>query len=188
MRRLLLGLAAAICLPWASAAQIVPKVALFGGYTYVRAAHNRGLGFNLSGWDASLEGKSASWLGWVMDISQQYGSPSGVKENQTSALFGPQISIPHLPRVLPLAHALFGVVRGTNNASLLAGRPCPGPACPLFSTGTTLAAAVGGGLDVKIAGPLWIRALQVDYLHANLAPDHHTQARLASGIVLRFGA
>jgi hypothetical protein len=167
----------------------VPRVALFGGYTYVRAKHNSGTGFNLNGWDASLEGKSASWLGWLVDLSQQYGSPSGVRENQTSALFGPQVSVTAFPRFTPFAHALVGLVHGTNNVSERFGgtEPCP-PACgPAVSTGTTLGTAVGGGLDFQLAGPVWIRAAQVDYLHARLSPDHHNQVRIAAGLVLRLG-
>jgi len=173
--------------PLAASAQIIPKVAAFAGYTVVRAQRNGGSGFTLNGWDASVEVKPASWLGIVGDVSQQYGSPSGVRENQTSALFGPQISVPGTPRVVLFAHALVGVVRGTNQVlpQLVPCTPtnCPGPA---INAGTVFATAVGGGVDFKLAGPVWVRAFQVEYLHANLAPDHHTQARLAAGIVLRL--
>jgi hypothetical protein len=187
-KRLLLGLMF-IALPVPLAAQIIPHVAIFGGYTYVHASRNGATGFSLNGWDGSLEVKPASWLGFVGDVSRQYASPNGIRENQTSILFGPQISVPGIPRVIPFAHAMAGVVHGTNRALAL-GIPCPstGP-CYNYSiaTGTALATAVGGGVDIKLTGPVWIRAIQADWLHGNLSPDHHTQARLSTGIVIRFG-
>lgn len=189
MRKLSFVVVLVLALPLFSAAQILPGGAVFGGYTYVRAAHNGGAGFNLNGWDASLEGKSSSWLGWVADISQQYGSPAGAQEKQTSALFGPQVSIPHLPRVVPFAHVLIGAVHGTNQLVFPNGIVClrGSPCRPSISTGTAFATAVGGGVDVKVVGPLWVRAIQADDLHANLSPDHHNELRLAFGIVLRWG-
>jgi hypothetical protein len=80
-----------------------------------------------------------------------------------------------------------GVVHGTNQVNFL-GAPCTPITCPgpLLNFGTTFATAVGGGVDFKLAGPLWVRAIQVDYLHANLSPDHHTQVRVAAGLSFRF--
>lgn len=161
------------------------KVAVFGGYTYWHAARNFGSGFGLNGWEGSAE-VGGSWLSGVADFSQQYASPSGLRENQTSLLFGPQFSVPHLPGVVPFAHALVGVVHGTNSVVIL-GAPCPVFCSPLIQTGSAFATALGGGLDVKALGPVWIRAVQIDYVHAQLNPDHHTQVRLSFGVVLRFG-
>jgi hypothetical protein len=177
-------------LPLNSAGQIIPNAAVFGGYTYVHASHNGGgSGFSLNGWAGSLEVKPASWLGMVADVSRQYASPNGIRENQTSVLFGPQVSVPGIPRIIPFAHAMAGIVHGTNLAIPL-GIPCSstGP-CYNYSiaTGNAFATAVGGGVDIQLRGPIWIRAVQADWLHGNLGPDHHTQARLATGIVLRFG-
>ncbi len=184
---LLFGLAPAL------RAQLIPRVALFGGYTLVRAQQNTpssstGPSFNLNGWDASVEGGFAPWLGIVADVSRQYGSPFGYQEAQTTALFGPQISIHGIPRVIPFAHALVGVVHGTNRFSVPACIQVIGVTCPpIITTGNALATALGGGLDVKIFGPLWVRAIQADWLRAHLNPDHHTHLRISTGIVLRFG-
>jgi hypothetical protein len=186
---LLLGLAPAL------PAQIIPRVALYGGYTLVRAQPGAGSGFNgssfnVTGWEASLEGGVAPWLGMVADVSQQYGSPLGYPERQTTALFGPQISIHGIPRVIPFAHALVGVIHGTNQFNSFAcpvsvsGSPCPPPS---IVTGNALATALGGGVDIKIVGPLWVRAIQADWLRAQLNPDHTTHLRVSAGIVLRFG-
>jgi hypothetical protein len=172
-------------LPLESAAQIIPHAAIFGGYTFVRAQYNGGpgAGFNLNGWDGSLELKPASWLGFVAEMSRQYGSPNRVPQKQTTVLFGPQISVPGIPRLIPYAHIMAGVVHGTNEQLVCVPEL---PSCG-FLTGNAFATAVGGGLDIKLLGPLWLRAVQADWLHGDLSPDHQTQARLATGIVIRFG-
>ena len=197
MRKLICSAVLAACLPAGAAAQ--GALTVFGGYTYLRAAHDAGThpcpssgcsgftgsGFNLNGWDASLEGKSFLWLGWVADVSQQYGSLGGVKEQQTSALFGPQVNIPHIPRAVPFVHALFGVVHGTNTELTAPQGACPSSGCQgggTVGTGNAFATAVGGGVDLKLHGPIYLRAIQVDYLHADLSPDHHDQVRIAAGI------
>ena len=163
------------------------KVAVFGGYTYWHDARDSSSGFSLNGWDASAE-VGGNWLSGVADVSRQYASPSGVNENQYSLLFGPQLSVPHLPGVIPFAHGLVGVVHGTNRVVPILA-PCTTTSCPPpgITTGNAFAAGVGGGLDFRALGPLWIRAFQVDYIHADLNPDHHTQVRLSFGVVLRLG-
>jgi hypothetical protein len=174
--------------PLTASAQLVPHVALFGGYTWVRSEFNgiNNPGFSLNGWDASLEVKPIPLVGLVADVSRQYASPNGINENQTMALFGPQVSVPGFKRVIPYAHAMAGVIHGTTQqpGGCIA---VVGVTCPPFLTGNAFATAVGGGVDFKLGGPIWIRAIQADWLHANLNPDHHTQVRLATGIVIRFG-
>ena len=187
MRRLLLLVAVLFAFPLASAAQIIPHVAVFGGYTWVHSKFN-GInqpGFSLNGWDGSLEVKQFPLVGFVADVSRQYASPGGVPEKQTMFLFGPQLSVPGFKKVIPYAHAMAGVIHGTNDRSICAlGPPCPPTS---FFTGNAFATAVGGGIDYKLSGPVWIRVIQADWLHGDLNPDHHTQVRLATGIVIRFG-
>lgn len=188
MKKLISVFIVMVSLPMAASAQAIPKVTLFGGYTLVRNQQpNGGANFNVNGWDASVEMKPASWLGLVGDVSQQYGSPSGIQERQTSVLFGPQITVPGLKKVKPFAHILVGAVHGTNQQSFTLTPCILGSFCgPRIVLGTTFATAVGGGVDFKLAGPVWVRAIQVDYLHANLNPDHHTQMRVAAGIAFHF--
>lgn len=187
--RVLLAIALVSGFPGIASSQIVPKVALFGGATFVFSQNDANSGFGTSsfhqnGWEVSGEGKVAPWIGMVADVSQQYGV-FHAHEKQTIALFGPQFS-PHLvPRVIPFAHVLFGVAQGTTQITFLAP-PQPGVGGQTVATGTAFATAVGGGIDIKIAGPVWLRAIQADYLHSDLAPDHHTTARLSAGIVLRL--
>lgn len=180
MRKLFWTILLILGLPVLLPAQVIPRVTVFGGYNFVRSQQNAtGTDFNLNGWDASIEGGLAPWLGMVADVSQQYGSPLGYQEKQTTALFGPQINIHGIPHVMPFAHALAGVVHGTNGGGLFPFTP--------ITTGNAFATALGGGVDVKIFGPLWIRPIQADWLHANLDPDHRTRLRLSAGIALHFG-
>jgi hypothetical protein len=189
MRKGLLLTLIVFALPLDSAAQVIPHAALFGGYTWVHAkfnSSNPGAGFSLNGWDGSLEVKPLPLVGIVADVSRQYASPMGVQENRTSILFGPQVSVPGFKRVIPYAHVMAGVIHGTTQQPSFCAAVV-GVTCPPSLTGNAFATAVGGGVDFKLAGPIWIRAIQVDWLHAGLNPDHHTQMRLATGLVLRFG-
>ena len=83
MRRWLLLALLIPGLPLDSSAQLIPHVAVFGGYTYVRAKFNSNspgptpnAGFSLNGWDGSLEVKPIPLVGLVADVSRQYGSPA----------------------------------------------------------------------------------------------------------------
>ena len=196
MRRWLLLALLMLGLPLDSSAQIIPHVAVFGGYTYVHARFDNNIngpyqktGLSLNGWDGSLEVKPLPLVGLVADVSRQYASPGGFRENQTSFLVGPQVSVPGFKRVIPYIHAMAGVIHGTNNIELVACVQVVGVSCPppRLSTGNAFATAVGGGVYIKLTGPLWFRAVQADWLHAHLSPDHHTQMRLATGLVVRFG-
>lgn len=184
MRKWLLLIALVLVFPLSSAAQVVPRAALFGGYTWAHAKFNdTNAGFSQNGWDGSLEVKPMPLVGFVADVSRHYATPNGIQENQTSFLFGPQISIPGSRRVIPFAHVMAGVVHGTNEQLTCTSLTTP---CGVL-TGNAFATAVGGGVDFKLGGPLWIRAIQADWMHAHLDPDHRTRVRLATGFVLRFG-
>jgi hypothetical protein len=62
------------------------------------------------------------------------------------------------------------------------------PIIPNYTVFGGFTTAVGGGADIKITGPVWLRAVQVEHLHANsdFAGDHATQLRISAGIAFRF--
>lgn len=173
------------CFPvsaFSQSAPLVPKYTLFGGYTIVRNQFlpPPGSTFDIKGWEASIERKVAPWIGIVADASQQYGIRSGENQQQTIVLFGPQVS-PHVSRrVIPFAHFLIGAVVGAGFNF--------GSGGATFSHGFgSVAKAVGGGVDIKVFGPLWIRPIQADYLPSgHIDDDHKTKARISSGIALRL--
>ena len=176
-----------LSLPLDASAQLAPHISVFGGYTYVHANYTGSdTGFSLNGWDASLEVKPLPFLGFVADLGKQYGSSNGLRENQTSFLAGPQLSVPGIKGVIPYGHVMVGVIHGPNASFVYCPDIGPFP-CPVPQTSNAFATAVGGGVDIKVKGPIWIRAAQVDWVHSNLNVDHHNQWRLATGIVIRFG-
>lgn len=176
------------CFPLSARSQsvpLVPKIALFGGYTIVRNQFAyTGSAFDINGWDVSIERRVAPWVGIVADVSQQHGIRSGgvfgsaEDEKNTFALFGPQVSPRAGRRVIPFAHVFFGAVYGTGLDF--------SPGVTSISRALAHITALGGGVDIKIFGPLWIRAIEADYAPSKLDDDHMTKARISAGIALRL--
>jgi opacity protein-like surface antigen len=162
---------------------------IFAGYSFENAstsALENPTRPNLQGWEASLEGKLAPWIGLVTDFSGHYGphtypevtpyGPINIAANgdEYEALFGPRVSIP-VGKCTPFAEVMVGIghvdTRGIS----------PG----VHASGNSFATAVGGGLDYRI---LRIVALRVegDYLRTNFFSTSQNDIRLSTGIVLRF--
>jgi hypothetical protein len=169
---LLLGLALLVSLvPPTARAQ--DKIELFGGYSYMRVdatpALNPGSsGFNLNGWEISGQYKLTDWLGGVADFDGHYGSPSGVSTSIHTFLFGPQVSWP--TRVSPFAHILAG---GAHVST--------GP----FAD-TSFSVAIGGGIDTRVMDHIYWRVIEGDYLFTHFFGNTQNNARLSTGIVLKF--
>jgi hypothetical protein len=166
IRRLsmLAGLVVLISLP-ASAQSPADKVELFGGYSYMRTDSPSS---NLNGWELAGQYKVTDWLGGVADFDGHYGTSGGFGTSLHTFLVGPQISWP--ARVSPFAHVLFG---GAHVDS--------GP----FSN-TSFAMAIGAGIDARLAGPIYWRMIQGDYIPTFFGNSRQDNARLSTGIVIRF--
>lgn len=161
----LLGLFFLISLS-AHAQAITDKVELFGGYSYLHLDSSPA--GNLNGWELSGQYKVTNWLGGVADFSGDYGTVAGVNTHFHTFLFGPQVSWP--ARVSPFAHVLFG------GAHL----GVPG------GSDTAFASAIGGGIDTRIAHGLSWRIIQGDYLITRFGSTTQNNARISTGIVVRF--
>ncbi len=157
-----LSLVALLSLPISMMAADYPKAEVFGGYSY---QHVEG-GFNLNGWNASVAGNFNPWLGLVADLSGQYND-----FNSHSFLFGPQLTYRGNDRVTPFAHVLIGAVHHSGGG--------------IFSN-TAFATAFGGGVDVKLKGPVAARLIQVDYIMTRFNGQTQNDARLSFGLVFRF--
>jgi len=162
------------------AAAQVPKGNIFFGYSYVTADLNTNDRSNLNGWEGSLEGKVLPFVGIVADFSGHYGSnnfPSGttiisVDGREHNFMFGPRVSAP-IGKFRPFVHALLGAGHVSVSA-------------PGFSASdTSLATAIGGGLDYHLAPALAWR-FQGDYLQTRFFGNTQNNARLSTGIVLNF--
>ena len=138
--------------------------AIFGGYQF---SHLDG-GTTLNGWNASVTGGVAPFLGITGDFSGVY--KSGSKLHTYS--FGPEVRA-HVAKVRPFAHALFG------------GYTSSGP----ISQGTINGFAMfyGGGLDIKASPVISLRPGQFDWMvvHRSGLTDKNN-FRYSAGLVLSF--
>ena len=161
-----------------AAAQISTKGNVFFGYSYNRAEIVSNDGTNLNGWNASLEGKFAPWVGLVADISGHYGGrdfvvPVGQNPHaditEHNFLFGPRVSA-EVKGVRPFAELLIGAGHiGFDH----------GP------SDTSFANALGGGVDYHVAGPVAVRG-QLDWIHTRFFSQHQNDWRFSTGLVVHF--
>ncbi len=148
-----------------ASAQIPTKGNVFFGYSYNRASIVSNDAQNLNGWDASLEGKFAPWVGLVGDIQGTYGNHIA----EHNVLFGPRISV-QVENIRPFAHLLIGVSHiGIDH----------GPSDTSFGN------AVGGGADLKLAGPFAARG-QLDWIHTRFFSHGQNDTRISLGLVVNF--
>ena len=179
----------ALCLPLAASAQeVVPKVEIFGGYSYLRAdTGDTGLdAINAHGFNTSLTGNITKHVGIVGEFSRFTTSQSftdpilggiTVDSNVLTYLFGPRITL-RRGKAEPFVHALLGGARENDKAS-------GGLVDQL--TENAFAFALGGGLDVKVNDNFAIRVAQVDYLGDKLGSETANNFRYSVGIVIRLG-
>ena len=176
MRRLFLAAAlVALAAVGAHGQEATPRAEVFGGYSYG--------GSGSHGWDGSVAFNANRWLGLVADFGGQYTSidtPDSSERIRThTVLFGPRLSARRGKHVTPFAHALFGAAH-TDSRAREAG-------LDLHFADTSFAAALGGGLDVKLSRRVALRAFQIDYLRSNLFGGTQNKGRIAFGLVLRLG-
>ncbi len=183
----------------ASPGKAQDKVELYGGYSYFRASievaqtgplgpgtpcppncgtpPHVGQNANLNGWELSGQYKFVPFLGAVVDIGGNYGSLHGASVREHTFLFGPQVSLPR--KVSPFAHALIGVAKESQDAFLRGGFNSLG-------SDSSLATAVGAGIDVKLVPFVKFRLIQIDYLRTQLHGTTQNQPRVSAGMVIHF--
>lgn len=161
---------------------------IFGGYSYVRTdvpvVSLAGVSFlcvppsclvpsgttsiQTNGWEVAAALRTGPLLRVAADFSGHYSSFGGLKVNTLSYMFGPELASP--ARVSPFIHAFVGQGRRTEGAF----------------TQTSLATALGGGVDVKAAPFVKIRLFQIDYFRTAFDGQTQRRPRLSAGIVLSF--
>jgi hypothetical protein len=171
-------------------AQVPTAGNVYFGYTYYNTdlSLNRG---NLNGWQGTLEGRVFPYVGIVADLTGHYGTVNfncplpvvpvgsgggscfpatiGASAHVYEAMFGPRLGIP-IGKFRPFAEFEVGVGHVATNG---------------FGSDTSVATAIGGGLDYKIIRPLAWR-FQGDYIHTSFFNNGQNNLRLSTGIVLRF--
>jgi opacity protein-like surface antigen len=170
----------------------VPKVQVFGGYSFMHTGtgglsdstlnvdlrQNPGTlttGRNFNGWSAEAQYNFDRWIGIVADFGGQYGTPftariKGVSGLPTmteySFLAGPVVSYRAKARITPYVHALFGWDRARLGASTITGTTSP--VTSFTSTYTSFAIVFGGGADYKLSRHFALRLGQLDYFRTTL--------------------
>jgi len=182
-----------------------PRFELFAGGSYAEAGlFNAGHWAGLPGWDASLALNATSWLGFVVEGGQYFGTskipgavpapfPSGqtfcgtpactfnVTTREYNFLFGAQFSRRKYERWTPFGELLYGH-QGTRGEASAGGET-------FKEVGTGRAVVAGGGIDYKIS-PRFALRLKADYLQTGsqfptFAKKKQDNFRFSVGIVIR---
>ena len=152
------------------------KVEIFGGYqfTHVALGHDFN-GFNLNGWDASVNGYFNKYLGMSADFSGgRYGGLFGVNSKVYPYLFGPTARFPKHTKMTPFGHFLFGVAHLKTSSLGLSG------------SDNSFSWAMGGGLDVYVSPKFSVRLAEADWLRTQFADSTQSNFRCSGGVVIKF--
>jgi outer membrane immunogenic protein len=182
-----------ICFGWlalsasGTSAQTFDRMELGANYNYLRtnAPPNACGCFSLNGgggWFAYNFTDSLALVGEVGSAraSNIDGTAAGL--TLTSFLGGPRYSLPLNYRIVPFAQLLLGGAHAS-------GALTPG-ASGAAGSANSFAMTAGGGVDVKLASHVALRAFQIDYYLTrfdNGANNRQNNFRISAGIVFRFG-
>ena len=176
-------------LPVTVAAQDRPRLEVFGGYSYLNADTQGTLGrVSAHGWEVAVTPRINRWLGVEADFSGHYktqkvvdilGLSTTSRGRDYSFLFGPKFSYHQERKISPFVYGLIGIDRLSGGGFGID-----------FGSENSLAAALGGGVDVASYKHLAVR-VQTDYFltrHLQFTNDvTRNNFRAAAGLVYRFG-
>jgi hypothetical protein len=124
-------------------------------------------------------------LGLVGDLGG-YHNPNDANSNPTTFtyLFGPRVSF-RRSRFIPYAQALFGGARQWNSFV----DPTTGPS----TSQNGFAAAVGGGLDIRMRDHILVKPVQLEYVATQVSnpwssTGSQNNLRYSAGVVFTFGS
>jgi len=143
---------------------------VFAGYSY------EGLdrlpqaipGRNLNGTEIAVQYKFTDWLGVVGEVDGHFGLPSEPASKSLNILVGPQFSLPK--RISPFAQVLVGYGHGYTNGIW----------------DNSFSAAIGGGVDMRLAPLLSWRIIEGDDVITHYFGGTEHNPRVSTGIILRF--
>lgn len=182
MRKVVCLLGLVFLFTLSTAAQDVPKVDLFAGYSFVHTSPGLALpSFNANGGVGSVALNLTDWGSVVVEVGGIHaGAINGTDVDATalSYLAGPKISFFRHSKFTPFAQALFGIVNtnpGFNQTAL---------------SHNTFAMSPGVGLDWNATRHFAIRLAQVDYFLTRM-PTSTNQVnwnnfRYSTGVVFHF--
>jgi hypothetical protein len=154
----------------AAESESYPKAEFFGGYQYTRLEG----GVNANGFDISGAGNFNNYFGIAADFGASYKTESGVKFNNYTYTFGPQLSLRANKAYTPFVHALIGGDRATASFG------------GVSASGNGMAVLAGGGVDININQYMAFRG-SADWmlLHSN-GSSSSKNFRMPIGIVFKF--
>src|ERR1035438_5946172 len=182
-----------------STAPKYPRIEWSGGYSYGQTGFfNAGHWAGLNGWNASFGLNAATWLGFVVEVREFFGTskiprnvpapfptcgrfcpltdPFDVKTREYDVLFGAQFPYRKYERWTPFGELMFGHggVRGKATAQ--------GDTEVEVSSGMAL--LTGGGADYNINRRFAVR-FKADYLQTRVFTQKQDNLRFSVGIVIR---
>ena len=213
MRKSFIAIGAVLLSTMVAAAQDVPRMETFLGYTYVRFNSATNVpAFNANGGSGQFVYNFNKWLGGVADLGAVHnGNISGAPLDTTMAnfLFGPRVTLHH-SRLRPYFQILWGGVYATSSTRLdvlvpaQPNLPIFPPQNPIFpgepitarlvTQQTAFAMTVGGGLDIKLSKHLSFRPIGLDYYMTRLqnlrtqGDNNQNNIRYTAGVNFMFGA
>jgi opacity protein-like surface antigen len=206
MRNLLLVIGIVLCFCSSSHAQDVPRVEIFGGYSYLNIdvsslsnalnqAGVSGVGdrLSLNGWETSANVNLNRWVGIEGDLSGHYKGDceglSGLTCKDLSFMGGPRFTY-RKGKITVFAHGLFGgdtASVSTNGANFVSGASDVSASL----SNTSFALAAGGGVDYMVTNRISVRLGQADYFltrHFNdIGVPSQNNYRVSAGIVFTLG-
>lgn len=167
--RLLLLLA---CSGTVAEAQDMPRLQVFGGYSYTRF-DSKSFGFanpaDLNGYTFSPAFNLTHGFGVAAELSGQYTRNLNLRD----LAVGPQFVYPRGPGVF-FAHVLVGDARSFVRVGNGEGD-------------TDRAVILGGGMDWGLSSRFAVRLFQVDYVRTNLFQTKQNNLRFSAGLVYTWG-
>lgn len=214
MRKSLTAIAVCLASVTVAAAQDVPRVETFLGYTYTRFNSATNVpAFSANGGSGQFDYNFNKYIGGVIDLGAVHnGNISGANLDSTIANFlaGPRLSLRY-SRIKPYFQILWGGVYATSSTQIdaivpaIPSQPVYLPGTPVLRPGdaitarlvtaqTAFAMTVGGGIDIKLNKHLMFRPLGVDYYMTRLqnlrtmGDNNQNNIRYTAGLNFTFGA
>jgi hypothetical protein len=153
-------------------AQDMPRVQVFGGYSYIRydtASFGFANSTGVNGYNFSPAYNIIRGFGVVVELSGQYKTNLNFRD----LAVGPQFIYLRGKKTF-IAHLLIGDSRSL----IQAGTP---------QEDTARVVAFGGGMDYDLTPRFAVRAFQIDYLHTTLFNATQSNFRFSTGLVYRWG-
>ena len=209
MRSSLAVFTAIVVLASVAAAQNVPRMETFLGYTFVRANSATDVpSFNANGGGGQFAYNFNQWIGAVADVGAVHNGDIGganIDSTLVNYLFGPRISM-RFQKLRPYFQFLWGGVHATSSTAVIgilvptavtpAGlllNPVEPVSARVVASQSAFAMTAGGGLDIRLSKHVMFRPIGLDFYLTRLqnfrtmADNNQHNLRYTAGFNFVFG-